>query len=281
MEIPKNVVPGYESWRPEAFEKKDGIWIGPRAAVSYPEAGHEIWPESLDNWWYAHRAQIVLESAERYRRGPRAIWDIGGGTGLMSAAFREQGWATVVVEPIEAAARLAVSKADIVFAGVLEDLEVPPGSVPALGLFDVIEHLDDPTVVLRHCQRILAPGGIVLVTVPAIPFLWSATDRAAGHKRRYTKAQMRTEAAAVGLRAAELRYFFVLPALAALPLRLAGDSRRQQDADEAILRREARLLTPPPRVDGLLHAVLRIERSIGRHIAFPIGLSLMAVLVHE
>ena len=275
------MVPGYETWRPEAFEKTDGIWVGPRAAVSYPEAGHEIWPESLDNWWYAHRARIVLESAERYRRGPRVIWDIGGGTGLMSAAFRDQGWATAVVEPIEAAARHAVPKADIVFAGVLEDLEVPSGAVPTVGLFDVIEHLDDPTVVLSHCHRILAPGGIVLVTVPAIPLLWSATDRAAGHKRRYTKAQVRTEAAAVGFRAVELRYFFVLPALAALPLRLIGDGRRRQDADEAILSREAQLLTPRPAVDGLLHALLRIEKSIGRHIAFPIGLSLLAVLVHE
>ena len=277
-EIPKDVLPGHGAWRPAAFDDIDGIWVGPRAAVSYPDAGHEIWPESLDNWWYGHRARIVIDAAERHRRAPRAMWDIGGGTGLMAGAFRQAGWATAVVEPIGEAARQAASRSDVVFAGLLEDLELPAGSVPAVGLFDVIEHLDDPVAVLDQCRRVLAPGGIVLVTVPAFPRLWSATDRAAGHKRRYTKTQLEREARSAGLRPLEMAYFFATLAMAALPIRLVGDGRRKAESDAEILAREARLLNPGPAVDRLLRLTLRAEEAVGRLVPLPVGLSLLGVL---
>lgn len=278
--IPNDLLPGHDAWRPKAFEEIDGIWVGPPSSVSFPDSGHETWPGSLDNWWYGHRARIVLAAAERHRRAPRVLWDIGGGTGLMASAFQEAGWATAVVEPIEGAARQATAATDLVFAGLLEDLDLPSRSIPAIGLFDVIEHLDDPAATLRHCQRILSPGGIVVVTVPAIPRLWSATDRAAGHKRRYTKTQLESEASEAGLRVLESQYFFTTLAMAALPVRLMGDRRRKVESDAEILAREARLLQPGRVVDRLLRLVMRAEETVARRVPMPLGLSLLGVLTH-
>jgi SAM-dependent methyltransferase len=57
----------------------------------------------------------------------------------------------------------------------------------AIGLFDVLEHLDDDIEVIRRIRKALVPGGILFVTVPQYPSLWSPQDTSAGHKRRYTQ----------------------------------------------------------------------------------------------
>ena len=55
--------------------------------------------------------------------------------------------------------------------------------------FDLIEHVDGDQLLVDEAWRVLRPGGIMLATVPAHPFLWSAHDVALHHKRRYRMAQ--------------------------------------------------------------------------------------------
>ena len=277
----KGLLHGHDDWYPSDFTYEDGAWVGPRVPVSYPDDGHEFLPEDLHNWWYGHRAKIILDSAEKHARGPRVLWDIGGGTGLMAVAFANAGWKTALVEPVESAARQAVGTADAIFAGQLEDLALPSASVPAIGLFDVIEHLDDPVTTLQECRRVLMPGGIIIVTVPALPRLWSTTDAAVGHKRRYTKAQIGTEARAAGLRCLQQRYFFALLAIAALPTRIVPSKKRSAESEAAILARERHFLNPSPWINRLLRGIMASERLIGGLVPFPGGLSLLAVLTHE
>ena len=274
------LLPGGHEWGGAGFEHDDGVWIGRKMAVSYPDDGHDVLPETLDSWWYAERAKVVLDAARTHCRGSRVLWDVGGGTGLMAMAFRDAGWRTALVEPVEPAARKAVGVADAVFAGQLEDLCLPPGSVPAIGLFDVIEHLDDPIAMLQECRRVLAPDGIVIVTVPALPRLWSATDRVGGHKRRYTKREMAHEAQGAGLQCIQQSYFFGLLALAAMPSRLISRRAVTDASDAEILAREARLLSPSPAVNRLFRGICATERLVGKVVPIPAGLSLLAVLAH-
>ena len=277
----KGLLKGHDDWNPSNFSYQDGVWVGPRVPVSYPEDGHDFLPKDLHNWWYGHRAKVVLDAAQNYTRGPRALWDVGGGTGLMAGAFANVGWKTALVEPVESAARQAIGTADAIFAGQLEDLALPSASVPAIGLFDVIEHLEDPIATLKECRRVLMPGGIILVTVPALPQLWSATDQAAGHMRRYTKAQISIEARAAGLHCLQQRYFFALLAIAALPTRIVPSKRRSAESDAEIFARERQFLNPSPWINRLLRGIMASERAIGRLLPFPGGLSLLTVLLHE
>src|SRR4030095_4970802 len=65
------------------------------------------------------------------------------------------------------------------------------GSFGAIGMFDVLEHIEDDAQALRALHGMLADGGRLYATVPAHRRLWSAADRDAGHFRRYTTRQLR------------------------------------------------------------------------------------------
>lgn len=78
-----------------------------------------------------------------------------------------------------------------------------------IGLFDVIEHLDDDAAVLNKLKGDLraGPTSRIILTVPAHPTLWSAFDVAAHHRRRYTPASLRRALETAGLDVGYLTYF--------------------------------------------------------------------------
>ncbi len=254
---------------------KHGMWIGPSAAVNYPNDGHDRLPSSPDNWWYAHRATVVIRALDRTPVWPRIIWDVGGGTGLMEPALRKSGWRTVLVEPVARAAERAVDRANLVIAGSLDDLSLPDSCVPAIGMFDVLEHLDDPVGVLRECARVLMPGGILVATVPSHQWLWSEIDRVAGHQLRYSPKILARQAELAGLRLVETRHFFVALVPGAAAMRLV---RRRSTDELAVLEREAAMLNPPPKVARLLRGLAAADRLTSGRLRSPVGLSLLGVL---
>ena len=70
----------------------------------------------------------------------------------------------------------------------------PPPLAPGqamLGFFDVLEHIDDDLGTLRWAWQPLEPGGILVLTVPAHPFLFDDMDRLAHHRRRYRRHELR------------------------------------------------------------------------------------------
>ena len=58
-------------------------------------------------------------------------------------------------------------------------------SLPAVGLFDVIEHIEDDLAFLQSINNLIKKGGRLYATVPSYSFLWSEKDVLAGHFRRY------------------------------------------------------------------------------------------------
>jgi hypothetical protein len=104
----------------------------------------------------------------------------------VARAIQESGREVVLVEPGLAGVRNAVQRGiRQVVRSTLEDAGVLAGTLPAVGLFDVIEHIRDDSGFLTGTNRLLIPGGRVYVTVPAYQRLWSNEDVLAGHFRRY------------------------------------------------------------------------------------------------
>ncbi len=155
--------------------------------ISYPEGGNAACAQVEDSsFWFRHRNRIILDQLERFPPGG-TLWDIGGGNGFVSSAMQNAGHEVVLVEPGESGCHSAKARGvRNVKCGLWEDLAGEPGSVPAAGLFDVLEHIQDDLGFLETLGNALRPGGTLILTVPAFNMLWSSEDDHAGHFRRYT-----------------------------------------------------------------------------------------------
>ena len=178
---------------PDLVETQSGLWVASDVDdVSYPEGGHARCHQLEESsFWFRHRTRCIVATLRRLPpAGP--LFDIGGGTGLLASHLVEAGFASVVVEPGASGAATAhgrglrpVVNASLDTAGFL------PGTLPGVGMFDVLEHIEDDERFLVRLRSLLQAGGRLYLTVPAYQWLWSADDVRAGHFRRYTEATLR------------------------------------------------------------------------------------------
>lgn len=164
-----------------------------------------------------------------------------------------------------------------VICSSLGQLELPDASVPVLGLFDVVEHIEEPRDLLAEVHRVLEPGGIVVLTVPAFPALWSDEDDVAGHWRRYRRSELDGFMTSIGFIQAQTHYLFatlVVPValLRALPYRLG-----RRLTPEAALATASDQLTPGPIVDRSIRRLLHLESTIAARTRLPLGTTILGL----
>lgn len=190
----------------------DSLWR-PRhtSAVSYPEEGHDTCHSVEEaSFWFAHRNR-TLEAVLRAFPPPegRPFLDVGGGNGFVAQMIAGLGHRVVLIEPGRAGASHARDRGlDEVVEASIVDLQVRDGSVGGIGLFDVLEHIEDDAAALRRLREMLAPGGRLYLTVPAHRWLWSSVDPESGHFRRYTRAQIRRLISGCGYDVSFASYYF-------------------------------------------------------------------------
>lgn len=224
------------------------------------------------HWWFSGRRQIVgqmLASIDLPKQ--TRILDAGCGTGG-NLNFLSQFGEVTGVELDDGAAALARERGSWpILKGSLPDkMPFAEQQFDLIVLLDVLEHIDDDSTSLRTLQNLLAPGGYMVLTVPAFPFLWSPHDEEHHHKRRYRSAGLQEVIKSAGLRLQYISYFntWLFPLVAAIRL-----VRRLFPASE--VGRDVEL--PKPAVNRMLKALFSSERHwIGRH-RMPFGVSLLAV----
>ena len=120
--------------------------------------------EALQGALYGRRARQVEKATGR---GPGRVLDVGCGRGFLLDAFRRRGWTVEGTEMSEASSAHAREAFEIpVRVGPLESLRLPAGSFDAVTLWHVLEHVTSPASLLAEIQRVLRPGGVLLVGVP-------------------------------------------------------------------------------------------------------------------
>jgi hypothetical protein len=166
-----------------------GIWRLPHtASVAYPEDAHDICFRLEDaSFWFRHRNNLIASVMKQFSP-PGTLLDIGGGNGYVTRRLLDEGWDTVLLEPGPIGAMNAKIHRAIptVLCTTLEESGFGPASVPAAGLFDVLEHIEDDKAFVKRVAKILQPGGLLYVTVPAYSWLWSSSDTTGLHFRRYS-----------------------------------------------------------------------------------------------
>jgi SAM-dependent methyltransferase len=188
-----------------------GLWISQAAGLplSFPDHGHaECYQVEDRSFWFRHRNRCITEVLKRYPPAG-ALFDVGGGNGYVSQAVREAGFETVLVEPAIEGARFGLSRGlEPVICSTVSDAGFSPGSLPAVGIFDVLEHIEDDVAFLTELRRLLKPRGRLYVTVPAYQWLWSSEDVFAGHFRRYNTGRLHSLLSRVGFRVEFDTYLF-------------------------------------------------------------------------
>ena len=226
---------------------------------------------AIEGWhfWFAGRRALVAFLLRRFAAGRGVALDLGCGTGgaldalgpgrgaVLGLDLRPEGLAETRRRRPDA----WLMQADAV------QLPLADASVDVVTALDVLEHLDDATA-LAEVRRVLRPGGVLVLTVPALPWLWSFRDRDAGHRRRYRRRDLRARLQAAGLRVLWMNHYqaLLLPVVALTRL-LGRNHRAWRDREELRL----------PFLNGLLAVVSRLEVRLSAHVSWPAGSSLAAV----
>jgi len=249
-----------------------------QATVSYPVEGNEIFHTLEErSFWFRHRNDCILAVVRRLPPNGE-LFDVGGGNGFVALHLQSHGFPVALLEPGSGARRARERGVRRVIQSDLEHAGLEKGSVSAVGLFDVVEHIRDDRAFLMEIHRLLRPRGRLYLTVPAYGWLWSREDEAAGHFRRYSRRGLGRLLREVGFEVDYLTALFswLPPAIAllrTLPRLLRGPasgglSRQRQERDH----------TPSPFVGPLLDVLSRWEQGmIRKGGGLPFGSSWMAV----
>src|SRR5437868_9398773 len=171
----------------------------------------DLYVKEQDYWWHVGKRAIVYSLLERYlprgkTRAERQALDLGCGAGLnldLLAKYAEP----VGMDFSEEALRFCLERGHkrLCKADAAE-LPFRDRQFDIITALDVVEHLDDDLAALTELRRTLKPGGLLIMSVPAYPALWSYWDDILGHRRRYTVKSMREAVTSAGLTVRKASY---------------------------------------------------------------------------
>jgi SAM-dependent methyltransferase len=225
-------------------------------------------------WWHIGRLEILRrELARRVPNDARPveILNVGCGTGGTIRMLEEFGR----VRNVDVSDHAIVFMRQQGFGNVdkVEGHVLPyaDGRFDVVAAFDVLEHIEDDRAALAEWARVVRPGGLVLITVPAYQWLWSSHDVAMHHHRRYARADIRRLADVVGLERARVSYAIVFSLALVVGFRMI---ERLRGAGP----QKASYVGVPDRVNRLFTRLLRVEARLHGVVSFPAGSSVIATL---
>jgi SAM-dependent methyltransferase len=241
-------------------------------AISFPDDSwddQETNDEGMGVW-----ADIRLQEIHRLmiNNGLSTIWEVGAGNGAVCIGLSKLGHDAVAVEPLYRGARYIAEQGLVSYCSTLDQLRLPANSISSIGVFDVLEHIENPEPILMEFARVLKEDGLLLITVPAHQFLFSDYDSSIGHFRRYSVLELKNSLATAGFDLVSSRFLFsfLVPLawlLRVLPEKMGLNSSANSRSSTRTQFRIAQLLSPVFRVLVATEKVLRL----------PFGLSILAV----
>jgi putative flippase GtrA len=227
------------------------------------QAAYKLLESMESSWWYRGRTKALFAALKRAGNGSsEAALDYGAGYGGASSFLGAIAKERYAYEPESDARAKAMTRG---YRDVFStEEEAFARTYNLIGLFDVLEHIEDDKAFLSRAQNALAAEGSLVLTVPAFMFLWSAHDVEHHHFRRYTVGSLKKLLESEGYSVAYASYWNCSLLLPAAVLRLLGNSGGGG-------------LTPHPLLNALFTFVVSVEAAILRWIPLPFGLSIVMV----
>ncbi len=225
------------------------------------------WRLASTHWWLVETKRLAASTLDRHLPPHARVLDAGTGVGGLAGLIGGTG-RVVAMDLSSAALRLAQQSglARLVRATV-ESLPFADGAFDGVASLDVLYHqaVGDDLQAVRETARVLRPGGILVMTLPAYFWMMSAHDVAAGTSRRYTRRRVRALLVEGGLVPLHVTYWNCVlfpPAVVRRKLLAA------QGSD---------LVPVHPALNRVLAGILRAEARWIRRATLPFGLSVFAV----
>ncbi|NKB88063.1 MAG: methyltransferase domain-containing protein [Acidobacteria bacterium] len=224
------------------------------------------------HWWWRAR-EIVIESALRELELPRgaSILDFGCGDAV-SFPMLERFGRVDGIEVDETLLSPAGPYRDRISSAALGSPAYRDRQYQLITALDVIEHIEDDSGTVGQLEELAAPGGWLVVTVPASMRLWSSHDVVNHHYRRYERAQLQRLLSA-HFEVVDVRYLFQLlfvpKYLLARLERLMGGEREAAISQTSL---------PAPPLNWAMRRGLVLESKMLRHLNPPFGTTLLAVV---
>lgn len=219
-------------------------------------------------WWYQGLHRLTLRWLRRHGIGPQQrVLDAGCGTGGLLALLK--GCRACGLDAYGPGLELAAARGlQCLAQGSVEALPFRDQSFDTVISHDVLYHrlVASDVAALHEFRRVLRPGGLLLLNLPALECLRGAHDLAVWTRRRYTVRELRDKLAEAGLHEVRLTYRNTLLFPLAAAARLTSRSGTRSD------------VRPLPRwLNTALLAVLDLENRLLDWVTFPVGLSVFCV----
>lgn len=167
-------------------------------------------------WWFVGRRTLAVNLAAEYAGAsvpPYRAMDLGCGTGAATAALAEFCRVAAVDMSDLALSRCRTRGLPWMVRGDGQALPFADGSFDILMGLDVFEHIPEDRTAFAEAFRVLRPGGILVLSVPAFRALWGPHDVALHHKRRYRRGEVAARLREAGFSVERCGYsvFFLFP----------------------------------------------------------------------
>jgi SAM-dependent methyltransferase len=231
-----------------------------------------------NDWWFEARRRIVLELIARHEKGPngqRDVLDAGCGTGITLRYIERFGQVFGVDNQMVALKFCRSRDAKWLTCAPIEELPFADSSFDIVTCLDVIEHIEDDRRAVAEIVRVIRPGGLLVLTVPAFEVFWSDHDVINHHRRRYRRPQI-VQLLGSGMKIDLLSYYnthlFPLAVfvrlLKRIEMKLWPSATRKVTAENTYL---------PRSINGLFSRIFGSEIFWLKRGALPIGLSIICV----
>jgi SAM-dependent methyltransferase len=250
-----------------------------------PDVARLVAAEDRHFWFCArnHAIEKLIRQIIANLRSGYHVLEVGCGTGNVLRVLETTCTRGTVVGLELSWERLRFARQRVTTPLVQGDLHRPPFKTPfdLIGLFDVLEHVPEDVRVLKDLSALLAPQGVLLLSVPAHPRLWSYFDEASSHYRRYTLDNLGRALTSAGYRIEYLtQYMASLFPLMWISRKLTARHRAATAAQnfQHAWRLAQHDLSVVPVLNSFLFFLLRMEVPLlVRRYRLPIGTSLLAV----
>jgi SAM-dependent methyltransferase len=233
------------------------------------------------HFWFRARNRLIFEISKKIHSGLKSghlVLEVGCGTGnvlrVLDKAYPEG--KVVGLELWLDGLRYAQKRSNSLL--IQGDIRCCPFAkqFDVIGMFDVLEHIDEDLETLLCLNSLLVPGGWLLLTVPAHLSLWSYFDEAAHHCRRYSPQEIRKKLTSAGFEVEfESQFMATIFPIVWSFRKISGLRRRSGSEAKTLAAAEFRLV---PFINGILTVLLSLEaRWVARGHRSPIGTSLVVI----